>query len=833
MRQGLARLGSALAGFVCVTAPAIAGFLSTDTFLPAVGRVPGQGGAQFYTTVWVTNLGGAPVSFTFDFLKQGQANTSPASFADTLAPGETKVYENIIESKFGIASAIGAARIVANGEILVSERIYDQPPGADVGNTKGLFFAGVPKSFSISLGQSASIQGINQGGAENFRYNFALVETGGGSPTVNVQLLDGSGTLLGQKSYVMQAYEQFQPNVTDITAGVHTTNARITATVTGGSGSVLLAGAQLANESQDSSGFEMSFRDQLLGGGGTAGVTSLNGLTGALTIAHGANTTVNVNGSTITIDAVSGSGTGLTAVAHDNTLVGSGTAGVPLGIAPGSGGLASITHDASLAGAGTGASPLSIASGQVVRSLTVGASTLHDAVTLAAGSNVTLTPSGSTITIAASGGGGGGGLTLPFTGSFGSGTGFAVNSTANSGVSIWGSATPGNADGVYGTSAGSGTGVKGISQTGIGVEGISAAGGSNTSVGVYGTNSNANGGGVGGLNSATGNSGYLGGPYYGVYGGSSSRAGVYGSSLGGNAGYAGVYGVTTGNWAGVQGHNTGSGNDGFLGGPDYGVFGTSSANTGVIGKTSANSSYGVWGHHNPSGNDGYLGGSEAGVSGSGGLLTIGVYGIGANGVRGDSGGVYGIVGCGNPPVSGGPYAGCFAGSVEINGTVHTSAVGAVTFDDPADPANESITHAFVGSSEMKNIYDGVATLGPTGVATVRLPGWFETLNKDFRYQLTALGTPQAGLFISRKIANNQFTIAGGVPGAEVSWQVTGVRRDPWANAHPMAVREHKVDADRGFYIVPELYGQPKTKSADSIVRERALKEEAAERGDEP
>ncbi len=796
----------------CIVAPAVfAGFPSQEQYLAAVGRVSGQNGAEFYTTVWATNLTTAAVSFTFDFLKSDQANTSPASFSDDLAPGQTKVYENVVESRLGLANALGGARVISTGEILVAERIYNQPPGADPGDTEGLFFAGVPKSFSISLGQSASIQGIDQGGAENFRYNFALLETGGGSPTVNVQLFDGNGTMLGQKAYPMQPYEQLQTNVKDLFAGVATTNARITATVTGGTGSAIIAGAQVANTSQDSSGFEMSFREGLLGGG-TPGVTMLNGLIGALTIAHGANTTVNINGSTITIDAVSGSGTGLTAVAHDNTLAGSGTVSVPLGVAAGGVGNTQLATGAVTAP--------KIAAGQVVTNV----NGFHDGVTIAGGSNVTLTQAGNTITIAAAAGGGG--LTLPYTGSFSSGTGFAVNSTANSGVSIWGSATPGNADGVYGTSNGSGTGVKGISQTGIGVEGISAAGGSNTSVGVYGTNTNANGGGVGGVNSATGNSGFLGGPYYGVYGGSSSTTGVYESSLGGNGGNAGVYGVTTGSWAGVQGHNTGSSNDGFLGGPDYGVFGTSNASSGVVGKTSANSSSGVWGHHNSSGNDGYLGGQAAGVLGNG-SNSIGVYGTGANGVRGDSGGVYGILGCGSPPVSGGPYAGCFSGSVEINGSVHTSGAGVVTLDDPADPENETITHAFVGSSEMKNIYDGVATLGSTGVATVSLPEWFETLNKDFRYQLTALGTPQAGLFVSRKIADNQFTIAGGVPGAEVSWQVTGVRKDPWASAHPIAVREQKADRDRGFYIAPALYGRPQTKSADRIQRETARTAEPA------
>jgi hypothetical protein len=48
----------------CIVSSVFAGLASTETYLPAVGRVPGQGGAQFYTTVWATNLTGAPVSFT-------------------------------------------------------------------------------------------------------------------------------------------------------------------------------------------------------------------------------------------------------------------------------------------------------------------------------------------------------------------------------------------------------------------------------------------------------------------------------------------------------------------------------------------------------------------------------------------------------------------------------------------------------------------------------------------------------------------------------------------------------------------------------------------------
>jgi hypothetical protein len=317
-----------------------AGFAANEVFLPAVGRVPGAAGSQFYTTVWVTNLSATtPITFDFQFLETGQANPAPHTFSDALAAGQTKLYEDIVLSRLGLTNANGAGRILASGEIFASARVYDQAPGADLGNTQGLFFAGVPASFAIGSGESASIQGVNQGDGENFRYNFAMVETTGAPATLHVALLDDLGAVLGSHDYSLLAFEHLQANVTDILPSVSTLDARLQASVTAGSGRVLVAGAQIANESQDSSGFEMSFRDSLIT---SAGVTSLNGLTGDLTLAAGQNVTITPSAGTLTISSgaglllpftgtatlTTGFGLGVTTVGGGGGLSGSGSPGV-------------------------------------------------------------------------------------------------------------------------------------------------------------------------------------------------------------------------------------------------------------------------------------------------------------------------------------------------------------------------------------------------------------------------------------------------------------------------------------------------------------------------
>jgi hypothetical protein len=148
------------------------------------------------------------------------------------------------------------------------------------------------------------------------------------------------------------------------------------------------------------------------------------------------------------------------------------------------------------------------------------------------------------------------------------------------------------------------------------------------------------------------------------------------------------------------------------------------------------------------------------------------------------------------------------GTVNVNGTF-TAGDKKFKIDHPLDPANKYLYHTSVESSEMMNIYTGNITTDASGVATVQLPEWFEALNTDFRYQLTAIGQ-FAQAIVASEISGNKFSIRTDKPNVKVSWQVTGVRHDAFANANQIPVEVEKASADRGHYLYPEAFGQPAT-----------------------
>jgi hypothetical protein len=172
------------------------------------------------------------------------------------------------------------------------------------------------------------------------------------------------------------------------------------------------------------------------------------------------------------------------------------------------------------------------------------------------------------------------------------------------------------------------------------------------------------------------------------------------------------------------------------------------------------------------------------------------------------------------------WAGYFSGDVKVTGYFNNSK-STVVMDHPLDPENRYLRHNSLSSPDMKNVYDGVVTLDANGEGQVTLPDYFEALNNDFRYQLTAIGAPGPNLYISEKIFDNQFKIAGGNPHMEVSWQVTGIRHDKYAAANRIQVEVDKPYAEKGLYLHPEEHGQPIEKYINYKQQKESLEHRAA------
>jgi hypothetical protein len=221
------------------------------------------------------------------------------------------------------------------------------------------------------------------------------------------------------------------------------------------------------------------------------------------------------------------------------------------------------------------------------------------------------------------------------------------------------------------------------------------------------------------------------------------------------------------------------------------------------------------------------GGSEGGAA---------IFGLGGGAIEGGccadgpggffEGGSNNFSGDGIEAMTGGGLAGNFLGSVDISADLNVSGSKNFKIDHPLDPANKYLVHSAVESSERMNIYTGNVVTNGQGEATVHLPNWFEVLNSDFRYQLTVIGQ-FAQAIVAREIQNGEFSIRTSAPNVKVSWQVTGVRQDAYAKAHPLVVEEQKDARLRGFYIHPELYGAPAEKQIE-WARHPALMRQAKE-----
>ena len=248
----------------------------------------------------------------------------------------------------------------------------------------------------------------------------------------------------------------------------------------------------------------------------------------------------------------------------------------------------------------------------------------------------------------------------------------------------------------------------------------------------------------------------------------------------------GVEGISQTARPGVSGRSASTGD---------GVRGVSPRRNGVQGESSSQFASGVYGENLSRGGWGVAGRSNAPVSYS----TAPGWGAavwGHNTVEPSR----------TQPVGG--WAGFFTGNVRVTGIIVKPGT-AFSIDNPAAPATSILNHFGVESDNWMNIYNGNVTTDAEGNATVELPGYFEALNRDLRYQLTVHGQ-FAQAIVAEEVKDNSFSIKTDKPNVRVSWQVTGIRQDAWANTHRIEVEVEKSEGERGKYFHPREHGQPAT-----------------------
>ncbi len=403
------------------------------------------------------------------------------------------------------------------------------------------------------------------------------------------------------------------------------------------------------------------------------------------------------------------------------------------------------------------------------------------------------------------------------------------NTTNNAGTANTSLTTASAGTALLVTQGGAGTALRGsavgpgsiagffTAQNGTGISGVT---GNHASYGVFGSNDAVAGIGAGGAIRADGNAsnglvastdhpdraaikastGGDGGTGAAVQAIGNNNAGLEASTE--NGGRSAVRGVHVGNFGTAIRGESGSG---------PGVMGQSTSSTGVVGQSTSgggvrgqsgsyigvygvsNSSIGVLGDSNTTGVHGQAAGGGTGVLGTA-FNGVGVYGFSTNG-----------------------SAGYFEGFLHADSV--SAAVKAFRIDHPLDPAGKVLEHSCVESDERLTVYAGTVTTDAAGEATIELPDYFEALNRDVRYQLTALADTRT--WVKREVAGNRFTLATSEPEQKVCWQVTGVRQDAYAKAHPLEVESRKSGREKGRFLNPLEHGQPEERGVGYELRQKA------------
>lgn len=235
---------------ILLIAPGLfASYAGRDLVLPVVGRSSGADGRLYDTSVWITNVSKQPASVTLSYYKSAVSNAAPQTSTLQLNAGESRL--------LGAPEGAGALRIESNRDVTATARTFSRFPNESDARTIGATFNAIPAQFAIGNGESTEVQGIAPGGA---RYKLYFVEVAGHPIALELELLDPRGARLARNRIYLGAHQQTIADAAQLFPNVAAEHAIVRVSGMNGEGRAIVAGASTANESHDTSAYEMAFK---------------------------------------------------------------------------------------------------------------------------------------------------------------------------------------------------------------------------------------------------------------------------------------------------------------------------------------------------------------------------------------------------------------------------------------------------------------------------------------------------------------------------------------------------------------------------------------------
>lgn len=185
--------------------------------VPVVGAATGLNGSSFRSDLILTNSSAFSATARIDFYQSSAvAGTGITSTLDvTLAPGEQKIYRDIVRSQFNSDPGTGSLRVAASRPIAVLANVYnDQRP---VGRgTFGQIIRASEESERRTSGFLPGLSNIPASTAAGLRTNVGFFNPGTADSEVTMTAKSALGASLGTATRVIPALAHQQVGLSEI-----------------------------------------------------------------------------------------------------------------------------------------------------------------------------------------------------------------------------------------------------------------------------------------------------------------------------------------------------------------------------------------------------------------------------------------------------------------------------------------------------------------------------------------------------------------------------------------------------------------------------------------